>query len=93
MADGEMEWNEGVFETILNLPVVTNRVDTVAAGVMGTAKATAPVDTGDYERRIEMREKQAKHRKVKMVTATDPKSLYIEARTGNMARAARSARA
>lgn len=93
MADGELQWNEDVFDTILNLPVVENRVDTVAASVMGTAKATAPVDSGDYQRRIEMREKQAKHRKVKLVTATDPKSLAIEARTGNMARAARSARA
>ncbi|VXB32848.1 hypothetical protein [Pseudoclavibacter sp. 8L] len=92
MADGEMDWNEDVFRTILNMPVVDNRVDTVAAGVMGTAKATAPYDEGDYERGIEMREKQAQYRKVKRVTATDPKSLIIEARTGNMARAARSAR-
>ncbi|WP_394254709.1 hypothetical protein [Pseudoclavibacter helvolus] len=93
MADGEMEWNESVFETILRLPAVDAAVDRVTSSVLGAAKASAPRKTGKYEGGIVVREKQSKHRKVNLITATDAKSLAVEAGTGNMARAARSARA
>ena len=66
--------------------VVKRQTDRIAA----VARSTAPVDDGDYKAGIRTRIKY-QERAVGVVEATDPKSLIIEARTGNLARAVKKA--
>lgn len=65
--------------------VVTAAAERVAA----KARATAPVDTGAYRDGIVVKKKRQK-RIVAVVTATDEKSMIVESKTGNLARALRS---
>ena len=54
-----------------------------------TARATAPVDTGDYRDGIKTAGKLQK-RYVGLVVGTDPKTMLVESQTGNLARALRA---
>ncbi len=82
--------NKAWFDTVLRRPDVEQKVDEVEAGVRAAAQASAPVDSGNYRQGIVRRVRQAKYRRVVETVATDPKSLIIESRTGNMARAAKA---
>lgn len=84
-----MKFNERYFDELLTSAPVDRLVGQVADGVAADARATAPVDTGDYKAGIVRRKKRSKHRVVHLVVASDPKSLIIEARTGNLVRALR----
>lgn len=58
--------------------------------VAAIARSTAPEDSKAYKNGIKVAKKRQK-RVVGLVQATDPKSLIVEAKTGNLARAVRSA--
>ena len=88
----EIEFNEGFFDEPLNSPPVRSLVDLAASQVVSEAKATAPVKTGTYRDSIHVEHEQGAHRQVALVVADAPHALYVEARTGNLARASRKAR-
>lgn len=71
-------------------PGIVSAVQQATDKIAATARADAPVDGGDYKAGIQTRIKYQK-RAVGVVEATDPKSLIIEAKTGNLARAVKKA--
>lgn len=86
-----MEFNDGFFENLSRSPGVTGLCVAAAEKVAAAARSSAPVDSGDYKRGIVVRTKYQR-RSVAVVVATDPASMIIESKTGNLARALRSAK-
>jgi len=82
-----MKWNENFFPEILNSPPVVSIVTAVAHRVESTAKAAAPVDTGEYRDGIHVEVRRRAKRTVAVVVASSPHSMFVESRTGNLARA------
>lgn len=87
-----IEFNEGFFDQVLNSSEVRAAVDLAAQRVVTEAKATAPVKTGAYRDSIHIEHEQAQHRQVAKVVADVDYGIYVEARTGNLARAVRTAK-
>lgn len=86
---GLMKFRNGFFEELLSSAPVIAVVNEARDRVADRARASAPVgDTGDYKDGIVTSGKMQK-RYVGLVIASDPKSLIVEARTGNLARAVR----
>jgi len=90
MADG-IQYNAGYFEQLGVSPGVVSLVDGATADIAATARATAPVDEGDYRDGI-VTEGKFQKRYVGLVVGKDKKTMLIEARTGNLARALRANR-
>lgn len=69
-------------------------VETAVVGIAeegaAAARTSAPVDSGDYQRGIGVEVRRGRGRTVARIVANDPKSLLVEARTGNLQRAGRS---
>lgn len=86
-----MKFTPGYFEALLTSPGVESVVMESTNRIAAIARSTAPVDTGDYKRGIKATKKRQK-RVVGLVQATDPKSMGVEAATGNLARAVRGGR-
>ena len=84
-----MKHNQSFYDELLVSPAVEALVMEPTKRVAGIAQSTAPVDSGDYKAGIVTRTKRQK-RVVGVVQATDPKSMIIEAQTGNLARAVRA---
>jgi hypothetical protein len=84
-----MEFNDRFFKDLLVSAPVENLVMNAAEEVAAQARATAPVDTGGYRSGIVVTKKY-QERVVGLVQATDPASMIVEAKTGNLARAVRS---
>lgn len=82
----EIEIDSGFFERLGTSPAVTALVVGVAERVAANARESAPVDSGAYRDSIGVSVKRQK-RSVALVTATDKKSMLIEAKTGNLVRA------
>lgn len=88
-----MTFNDSFFETLGKSEPVEKLITTAAGSVEQLAKSTAPVgETGNYRDRIHVEIKIARYRKVALVIAGDEKSLLIEAKTGNLARALKAAK-
>lgn len=75
------------FSRLGHSPKVTALIVSVAERVAAAARASAPVDTGEYRNSITVSVKSAARRNVALVTAEDPKAMFIESETGNLARA------
>lgn len=84
-----MKHNQSFYDQLLVSPAVEALVKAPAEKVASVARQTAPVDSGAYRDRIQVTTKRQK-RVVALVQATDDKSMIIEARTGNLARAVRA---
>ncbi len=84
-----MQFSTGFFDDLLSSPEVAAVVMRATEEVAAEARATAPVDSGEYRDGIRTAKKYQK-RVVGLVQATDPKSMVIEAKTGTLARAVRS---
>lgn len=82
-----MEFNDDFFEKIGKSAAVTNLCQVVANKVEATAKATAPRDSNDYANGIQTKVVERNRRNAVLVIGTDWKTLIIEAKTGNLARA------
>ena len=85
-----MEFQNGYFDSLLRSAPVRGVVDSATSRVAARARASAPVGEGDYKRGIKESSK-LQERYVGLVQATDPKSMIVESRTGNLARAVRGA--
>lgn len=84
------EPNEAFFESVLRRPQVEAIVDTAAAAVQSAAQASAPVNSGDYRDGIVVEHKDSRYRRVARVVGTDDKTMLIESKTGNLARAVKA---
>lgn len=79
------------FRKLLKSPELAAHLKSRAEAVASAARDSAPVDTGDYQNSIGVEVVEHPTRVVARVKATDPKSLLIESRTGNLARALNAA--
>lgn len=84
-----MKHNDGFYESLLGSPGVKAVVMEAAGLVQAEMERSAPVDTGEYKRSFRTVTKRQK-RVVALVESTDPDALYIESRTGTMARAVKA---
>lgn len=87
-----MQFNDRFFEELGHSAGVTKLVEDKADRIAERAKSTAPVDTGDYRDGIKRKTKRTKYRNVALVVGEDPKTMIIEAKTGNLVRALRAER-
>ena len=87
-----VEFNDQFFEEIGKSAGVTALSRQKAEAVLAHAKASAPVDTSDYKDGLGLREKDADFRTVVQVVGTDQKTMLIESKTGNLARALKKVR-
>lgn len=84
-------FNQKYFDAIMRSSGVQSLEREAAERVLARAKATAPYDTGDYQRGLRIRRAERKYRTAFLVEGTDWKTLLVEAKTGNLARALKSA--
>ena len=83
------KFNDSFFDELSVSPGVTELCVEVAEDVAQIARTTAPEGWDGYVEGIEVTTKRQK-RAVAVVEATDPKSMIVESKTGNLARALRS---
>lgn len=88
----DVEFNPRFFETILRQPKVEAAVDQAAERALAVAKATAPVDTGEYRDGLHIEHHDSRYRRAARVVGSDEKTMLIESRTGNLARALKAAK-
>ncbi len=81
-----MQFNNAFFEQLSRSPGVQAVTIAAANRVAATARQRAPVDSGSYRRGIVVR-KKFQRRVVALVEGTDPKTMLIESKTGNLVRA------
>lgn len=82
----EVQINNKFFEDLGRSPEVTRLCVEAAEKIAAAARATAPVDSGDYRRGIRVEVVARAHRNVALVVGADPKTMLIESTTGNLAR-------
>lgn len=87
----DVEFNPIFFDNILRSAGVERLTDDGAARVLAAAKSDAPVDTGDYRDGLHIEHRESRYRRVTRVVGSDPKTLLIESKTGNLARALKKA--
>lgn len=92
MAGTTFEPNERFFESVLRRPKVEKLVDDAAERALTAAQQTAPVDTGDYKRGLHIEHHDGRYRRTAMVVGGDHKTMLIESKTGNLARALKAAK-
>ncbi|MEV8336977.1 HK97 gp10 family phage protein [Leucobacter sp. NPDC077196] len=84
--DTEFTPNPAFFESVLRQPGVERIVDESAARALTKAKANAPVDTGEYRDGLHIEHRESRYRRSARVVGSDPKTMLIESKTGNLAR-------
>lgn len=82
-----VEFNDAFFEQLGKSPEVTALCVKKAEEIAAAARASAPRDTNDYANGIVVRVVEHARRNTALVVATDEKSMLIESKTGNLARA------
>jgi uncharacterized protein YmfQ (DUF2313 family) len=86
-----VKFNNAFFTDLANSAGVVGLVTEAAEKVAATARSTAPVDSGNYQRSIHVEVVPDRQiRTVALVVADDAKTMLIESKTGNLARALRS---
>ena len=81
-----MEFNNAFFDQLSRSAPVVSLVTEIAQEIAADARESGPKDTLDYVNGITVATKFQK-RAVALVIATDPKSMLIESKTGNLVRA------
>lgn len=87
-----IDFNPAFFDEILRSAGVKALCKTKAAQALAIAQSTAPVDTGDYKRGLAIEEVQHAHRTTYQVVGHDPKTMLVESKTQNLARALKAVR-
>lgn len=87
-----IDFDEMFFDRTLNSPAVRGLVDQAAYQALGEAKATAPVDSGEYRDSLHIEHVMHAHRQTAVVAADVPYALDVEARHGTLTRAAKKVR-
>lgn len=86
MARPKVTLNHSGVESLLGAPGVRAACREQAEAVAERARATAPVDTGEYRASIHV-VSDTTDRAVERVVADAPHAMIVEANTGNLARA------
>jgi hypothetical protein len=81
-----VKFNNAYFDALSRSAGVVSLVTAAAQKVAATARSTAPVDSGAYRDGIKVVLKYQR-RAVALVVGTDKKTMLVESRTGNLARA------
>lgn len=84
-----VDFNNAFFDQLSRSPGVVALVDEATERIAATARSTAPTDTNEYRSGIVTAGK-FQRRYVGLVIGTDPKTMLIESKTGNLARALRA---
>lgn len=87
----KVDFDESFFDAIMHSAGVESLCRQKAEAVLQEAKATAPVDTGDYRDGIEIKVVHHAHRDTYQVVGTDAKTMLIESKRGTLARALKKA--
>ncbi|WEV68720.1 HK97 gp10 family phage protein [Bifidobacterium sp. ESL0775] len=103
-----VEFNDKFFDEIMKSAKVDSLCKQKAEAVLAQAQATAPVGDpndpaysdpekhpgrpGDYRRGLQIKKVAHAHRNTYMVVGTDAKTMFVESRTGNLARALKAAK-
>ena len=87
----KVDFNESFFDAIMHSAGVESLCRQKAEAVLQQAKATAPVDTGDYRDGIEIKLVHHAHRTTYQVVGTDAKTMLVESKRGTLARALKKA--
>lgn len=82
-----VQFNEKFFEEMGKSAGVTQLCREAGEKVLAAARATAPVDEGDYRDGLHLEEKSTDTRNVVLVVGSDWKTMIIESKTGNLVRA------
>jgi len=90
--DTDVQFNEGFFESVLRTAPVEALVDGVGNRALGIAQANAPVDTEEYRNGLHLEHHDSRYRRTTRVVGDDSKTLLIESKTGNLARALKGAK-
>lgn len=83
-------FNQKFFDSIMRSAGVQSMERDVAERVLARAQETAPYDSGDYRNGLRIRRAERQYRTAFLVEGTDWKTLLVEAKTGNLARALKS---
>lgn len=86
-----VEFNPKFFDEIMRSAGVERLTDESAERTLAIAKATAPVDTAAYRDGLHIEHRESRHRRVTRVVGDDAKTLLVESKTGNLARALKQA--
>lgn len=87
-----VDFNDFYFDEILKSANVEKLSKAAAERAATVARTNAPVDTGSYRNQIEVTTRESRFRRVYRVVGRDPKTLLIESKTGNLARALKAAK-
>lgn len=87
-----VNFNQKFFDEILNSAEVKSLTTLAANRALAYARASAPVETGAYRDGLGIEEVKRAHRTTVMVVGHDPKTMLVEAKTGNLAKALRKVR-
>lgn len=87
-----MVFNDAYFDEILRSAQVDGLCRQKAETALAIARATAPVDTGAYKAGLRVEPHDSVHRRSWRVVGHDPKTLLVELKTGNLARALKGVR-
>ena len=91
--NGSIDFNPKFFNNIMKTAGVVKLSKAAAEKAAGIARATAPYKSGDYQRGIKVVQRDARYRSTWQVVGTDWKTLLVESKTGNLARALKAAKA
>lgn len=89
----EVYFDRVYFDQIMFSAGVQKLTDEAADRALRIAQATAPVDTAAYRDGLAVEHRNSRYRRTARVVGWDPKTLLIESKTGNLARALKAARA
>lgn len=90
--DTNVEFNEKYFESVLRQPKVEAITDAAGNRALSAAKSSAPVDSADYLRGLHIEHHESRYRRATRVVGDDSKTMLVESKTGNLARALKAAK-
>lgn len=82
-----VKFNDKYFDELMNSAGVNAMTSRAAEKTLAYAQSHAPVDTGAYRDGLRIEEVKHAHRTTCMVVGTDPKTLLVESKTGNLRKA------
>lgn len=87
-----MQFEPGFFTDQLADEAVVDLQRDAARKALARAQADAPVDSGDYRAGLHLEEVRLRDRVAVRVVGDDGKTMFVESKTGNLARSLNAAR-
>jgi len=87
-----VSFNQRYFDDVMRSAGVEALCRARAEDALAIAQSTAPVDTGDYRGGLAIEKVPHRYRDTYEVVGHDRKTLLVESRTGNLARALKAVR-